>query len=200
MWVFALDLETTGLSTADDRIVQIGIAAMHSDGESVGWSSLVNPQGHPISPSASAVNGLTDEDVRLAPAFPRVWLDVTKFVFERAQNSVSYVLTWNGWGYDWPLLFAEFARYGIQPVAALGIVGFILFSAAFEQLPPRYYLNGSIAYVPCLLVLSLMAFCLRRRNPQAAAFQARAAAMRACIFVSHPSHDTSADRSFSRRI
>lgn len=114
MWVFALDLETTGLSTADDRIVQIGIAAMHSDGESVGWSSLVNPQGHPISPSASAVNGLTDEDVRLAPAFPRVWLDVTKFVFERAQNSVSYVLTWNGWGYDWPLLFSEFARYGIR--------------------------------------------------------------------------------------
>jgi DNA polymerase-3 subunit epsilon len=114
VWVFALDLETTGLSTDTDRTVQIGIAAMHSDGESVGWSSLVNPQGHPISPSASAVSGLTDEDVRLAPAFSRVWVDATKFVFERSQNSVSYVLTWNGWGYDWLLLFAEFARYGIQ--------------------------------------------------------------------------------------
>jgi DNA polymerase-3 subunit epsilon len=118
--IFALDLETTGLSTDTDRTVQIGIAAMHSDGESVGWSSLINPQGHPISPSASAVNGLTDEDVRLAPAFPRVWMDATKFVFERSQNSghgqpkPSYVLTWNGWGFDWPLLFAEFARYGIQ--------------------------------------------------------------------------------------
>ena len=114
MWVFALDLETTGLSTADDRTVQIGIAAMHSDGESVGWSSLVNPQGHPVSPSASAVNGLTDEDVRLAPVFPRVWLDVEKFVFERAQSQPSHVLTWNGWGFDWPLLFSEFTRYGVQ--------------------------------------------------------------------------------------
>ena len=52
--IFALDLETTGLDTSLDRPVQIGIAAMHSDGESVGWSSLVNPQGYPISPSASA--------------------------------------------------------------------------------------------------------------------------------------------------
>lgn len=113
MWVFSLDLETTGLSTDTDRTVQIGIAAMHSDGESVGWSSLVNPQGYPISPSASAVNGLTDDDVSKAPAFGRVWIDVLRFVFERSQNQ-SYVLTWNGWGFDWPLLFAEFARHGIQ--------------------------------------------------------------------------------------
>jgi DNA polymerase-3 subunit epsilon len=120
VWVFSLDLETTGLDTATDRTVQIGIAAMHSDGESVGWSSLVNPQGHPISPSASAVNGLTDDDVSKAPAFGRVWIDVLRFVSQRTQNSgqgqsePSHVLTWNGWGFDWPLLFAEFARYGIS--------------------------------------------------------------------------------------
>jgi DNA polymerase-3 subunit epsilon len=120
VWVFSLDLETTGLDTSLDRTVQIGISAMHSDGESVGWSSLVNPQGHPISPSASAVNGLTDDDVSKAPAFGRVWIDVLRFVFERSQNSghgqseLPHVLTWNGWGFDWPLLFAEFARYGIS--------------------------------------------------------------------------------------
>lgn len=69
--IVAIDVETTGLDRQSDRIVEIGIAE-YCDGNLVAeYSSLVNPQ-RPISPSASAVNGITATDVADAPRYPEI--------------------------------------------------------------------------------------------------------------------------------
>lgn len=67
----AVDVETTGLDDLLDRIVEIGIAE-YSGGTLVSeFSSMVNPQ-RPISPSASRVNGITDQDVADAPTYDEI--------------------------------------------------------------------------------------------------------------------------------
>lgn len=62
-----LDTETTGTGQTD-RIIQIAIVDMN--GEPL-FQSLVNP-GVPIPAESSAVNGITDEMVREAPAWREV--------------------------------------------------------------------------------------------------------------------------------
>ncbi|HZV76347.1 MAG TPA: 3'-5' exonuclease [Candidatus Babeliales bacterium] len=61
-----IDVETTGLRPATDRIVEIACALV--DGERVvgRWATLVNPK-MAIPPSATAVHGITDEMVARAP-------------------------------------------------------------------------------------------------------------------------------------
>jgi len=64
--LIALDLETTGLHAAHDRIVEVA-AVCWQDGREVGaFQSLVNPE-RPIPPQAIAVHGITDAMVASAP-------------------------------------------------------------------------------------------------------------------------------------
>jgi exodeoxyribonuclease X len=63
-----IDLETTGLDTARDDIVEIGWVIVRGDGVTVSsGSTLVNP-GRPIPPGATAIHGITDHDVANAPS------------------------------------------------------------------------------------------------------------------------------------
>ena len=57
-----LDLETTGLSTRDDRIIEIAILRISPEGDVIEKSRRFNP-GIPINPDATTVHGITDEDV-----------------------------------------------------------------------------------------------------------------------------------------
>jgi len=66
-----LDTETTGTGQTD-RIIQIGI--VDTSGETL-FQSLVNP-GMPIPAESSAVNGITDEMVKDAPPWTKIWSDV----------------------------------------------------------------------------------------------------------------------------
>lgn len=62
----ALDLETTGLSAATDRIVEFAAVAWQ-DGREIGvFHALVHP-GRPIPPAAIAVHGITDAMVADQP-------------------------------------------------------------------------------------------------------------------------------------
>jgi len=64
-----VDIETTGLSYANgDRICEIAVLRTFGREDPAKWQTLVNPM-RPISPGASAVNGITDEMVSVAPAF-----------------------------------------------------------------------------------------------------------------------------------
>jgi DNA polymerase-3 subunit epsilon len=64
-----LDVETTGLSARyGDRVCEIAVVRSHLDLVQSTFQSLVNPE-RSISPGASAVNHLSDEDVRDAPRF-----------------------------------------------------------------------------------------------------------------------------------
>ncbi len=60
------DLETTGTRIGKDRIVQIGIVRLEPGGKRTSWQQLVNP-GIPIPAEATAVHGITDLDVAMAP-------------------------------------------------------------------------------------------------------------------------------------
>jgi DNA polymerase III subunit epsilon len=62
------DLETTGTDVRDDRIVQLALVRVEVDGSRQEFASLVNP-GRPIPPGATAVHGISDDDVRAAPRF-----------------------------------------------------------------------------------------------------------------------------------
>ena len=60
-----VDVETTGLSPRNDRIVEIGVVVLDDSGEAEDeWSSLVNPGR---SMRATFIHGLTDADVTDAP-------------------------------------------------------------------------------------------------------------------------------------
>lgn len=66
-----VDIETTGLSSPIDKIVEIGILKIQDNSVVDSFSSLVNPGRH-ISAEASAVNGIYDSDISAAPCFNEV--------------------------------------------------------------------------------------------------------------------------------
>ena len=60
--VVAFDLETTGISTRNDKIVQVALVGAAADGSSINYDVLINPQ-RPIPSGASNVHGIYDADV-----------------------------------------------------------------------------------------------------------------------------------------
>ena len=63
-----LDLETTGVDPAKDRIVEISLAKIMPDGTREVKTRRLNPEMH-IPEAASAIHGIYDKDV--ADCFPR---------------------------------------------------------------------------------------------------------------------------------
>ncbi len=80
-----IDLETTGLSD-DPGVAIVEIGLIDQDGV-VLLDTLVNPQ-RPIPPAASAVHGITDQDVAGAPTFEQVHAQLTACL--AGQNAVAY--------------------------------------------------------------------------------------------------------------
>ncbi len=64
--VVVVDFETTGIDTEKDAPVEIGIARFDGGELSASWRSFVNP-GKPIPEAASAIHGITDDQVADAP-------------------------------------------------------------------------------------------------------------------------------------
>lgn len=69
-WI-AIDTETTGTDPATDRIVEIACIVLQKGQVTGKHSWLVNP-GRPISPEATAVHGIRDEDVAAKPLFSEI--------------------------------------------------------------------------------------------------------------------------------
>ena len=66
-----LDLETTGVDPAVDRIVELSVLRVEPDGSRTVKTRRINPE-RPIPPEASAVHGITDADVAGSPTFRQV--------------------------------------------------------------------------------------------------------------------------------
>ena len=80
----ALDLETTGLDPTDDRITEIGAIRFDEEGRELAvFDRLVNP-GRTIPAFTEKLTGITNEDVREAPAFGEIADDLARFVGESA--------------------------------------------------------------------------------------------------------------------
>jgi len=73
------DIETTGLDPKLEKIVEIGAVKIKNGIFTETFSSLINPQ-RPIPPEATAVHGITNEDVKEKPTIDLVLPDFYKFV------------------------------------------------------------------------------------------------------------------------
>ena len=98
-----IDLETTGLDPDEDRIVQLAVLKLLPGGETILHSRIVNP-GKPIPQAATAIHGITDEDVAGCPEFGKIAAKVAAFLV--GCDLAGYNIA----GFDVPLLEAEFRR------------------------------------------------------------------------------------------
>ncbi|OGI21796.1 MAG: hypothetical protein A2808_01790 [Candidatus Moranbacteria bacterium RIFCSPHIGHO2_01_FULL_55_24] len=99
------DLETTGLTVGEDRIIEVAYEKILPSGEIVARVERINP-GKPIPPEATNINGIKDEDVADAPSFATLSYSLWN-MFEGAD-----VGGFNITGFDLPFLRSEFASVG----------------------------------------------------------------------------------------
>ncbi|MFW6049793.1 MAG: exonuclease domain-containing protein [Myxococcota bacterium] len=100
--IAVVDFETTGREAGRDRIVEIGIVRLLDGEVQDRHSILVNP-GMPIAQDASAVHGITDDDVANEPPLEEVMPRVLELL--RGHLPVAYNAE-----FDRTFLHAEFAR------------------------------------------------------------------------------------------
>ncbi|HUW68781.1 MAG TPA: 3'-5' exonuclease [bacterium] len=113
----AIDFETTGLSPDQDRVVEVGAIAFHMEQADDEWiaieegryETLVNPQ-RPIPPEVSAIHGIDDLAVSMAPTFAQVAGKLLPFL----EGSI---LVAHNAPFDMGFLLAETVRAGIEKPA-----------------------------------------------------------------------------------
>src|SRR5574341_613806 len=75
----ALDLETTGLDTESDEIIEIGAVRFDESGVLENFERLVNP-GRTIPPTIQNLTGISDAAVAMAPAIWQVAPELETFI------------------------------------------------------------------------------------------------------------------------
>ena len=73
------DLETTGISSAADEVIEISAVKVKGGRVVEEFSTLVNP-GRPIPFATSQVNGITDDMVKNSPCFEQAFAAFLEFV------------------------------------------------------------------------------------------------------------------------
>lgn len=106
--VLAFDLETTGISTKNDRIVQLALIGSDSNGSEISYDQLINPR-RPIPYDSQRIHGISDSDVRGEPDFATIADRVSELI----EGSV--LIGHNVRQFDLPMLRTEFLRIGALP-------------------------------------------------------------------------------------
>ncbi len=101
------DLETTGTSITNDRIIELAVIKLHVNGNSEEKHYLVNP-GIPIPPEATAIHGISNEDVADKPTFKQLAQEIARFF------TGCDIAGFNSNKFDFPLLVEEFLRAGVD--------------------------------------------------------------------------------------
>ncbi|MEI6455973.1 MAG: 3'-5' exonuclease [bacterium] len=129
-----LDLETTGIKVATDRIVEICLLKVNPDNSTKIKTHRINPE-MPIPPEVIAIHGITDEDVKDCPTFRQLAHEFIQFLDN------CDLAGFNSNHFDIPLLAEEFLRAG----ADFDLKGrrFIDIQNIFHKMEPR---NLSAAY------------------------------------------------------
>ena len=102
-----IDLETTGVNLATDRIIEIAIVKVLPDGKRSVKRKLINP-GMPIPKQSSDVHGITDEMVKDAHAFKEVAHELKQML------DGCDIGGYNSNRFDIPLLVEEFLRADVD--------------------------------------------------------------------------------------
>jgi DNA polymerase-3 subunit epsilon len=102
-----VDLETTGGMPNIDRIVEVGIIKVYPDGRKTKFRQLVNPGVH-IPLGATAVHGISDDDVKNKPRFKKIAPKIERFL--KNCDLVGF----NSIKFDIPMLQSEFERAKVR--------------------------------------------------------------------------------------
>lgn len=101
-----LDLETTGLDIANDRIIEIALVKIEPNGKQSEYYKRINPT-IPISTESSEITGITNEMVANEPTFEDLASEIAAFIGDADLGG------YNSNKFDIPVLAEEFLR--IQP-------------------------------------------------------------------------------------
>ena len=101
-----LDLETTGINVSTDKIVEIALVKIATDGSKIVKRKLINPE-MPIPKVSSDIHGITNDMVKDAPTFKQVANEVKQFI--EGADLAGY----NSNRFDIPMLNEEFLRAGV---------------------------------------------------------------------------------------
>jgi DNA polymerase-3 subunit epsilon len=105
------DLETTGIDPRSDKIVEISVLRVNPDGGRDSRTRRINP-GRPIPPEATAIHGISDDDVRNEPSFRQIARGLLDFLAD------ADLAGFNVSRFDLPLLEREFRSCGLDLVAS----------------------------------------------------------------------------------
>lgn len=107
-----LDTETTGVSAESDRVVELGAVAYAAGQPALERRMRLQP-GCPIPAGATAVHGISDDDVRDKPRFAEIVDRFLPYLDGRMHQGVEpWLVGYNAIAFDIPLLNAELARAG----------------------------------------------------------------------------------------
>jgi DNA polymerase III subunit epsilon len=110
------DTETTGLDSANDRIIEFGGVELDNrfpTGRS--FHVYINPQGRPVHPEALAIHGLSDDFLADKPSFADIAAELTAFVADA-------MLVAHNASFDLGFVNAEFQRIGLPRVSSDRVV------------------------------------------------------------------------------
>ncbi len=102
-----IDLETTGIDVAKDRIVELSVIKVNIDGREDLKDIRINPT-IPIPKESSDIHGINDEDIKEAPTFKEIAKELSAFL--EGCDFAGY----NSNRFDFPLLAEEFLRAEID--------------------------------------------------------------------------------------
>ena len=131
-----IDVETTGLDPAKDRVCEVGAIRLVGGKEEGRFHSLVNP-GVPMPEIARSKHGISDEMLKEAPPFGQISGELRKFMTGSmlvAQNAE----------FDVGFLNAEFVRVGMARLA-MPALDTILLARKVKPGLPTYNLD-TLAY------------------------------------------------------
>lgn len=115
------DIESTGLNIASDGIAELSFVKVFPGGEQKIKTWKIKPWNYernaqiPVNPSASAVNGLTDEDLKDCPKFYEVAEEVVEWLKD------SDLAGFNSAKFDLPMLAEEIERVRLHTNKELDI-------------------------------------------------------------------------------
>ncbi len=135
----ALDFETTGLSAARDRVIEIGafrFQLVHSSSSEL--NQLINPQ-MPIPALVTGIHGIQDQDVADQPVFKSFAAELMTFLSEA-------VLLAHHAAFDMAFLTCELRRAGIEPPPLTVLDSYHFARQVFSD-APSYKLSALLEYL-----------------------------------------------------
>lgn len=105
--IIVFDIESTGLSIAEDRIVEISVIKVHPDGSREHKTRRINPE-IPISEESRQIHGISNEDVKDCPTFKQIAKSLAEWM------SGCDIAGFNSLKFDIPMLAEEFLRAGVE--------------------------------------------------------------------------------------